>query len=1146
MPFSSVIRSLIKSPLTDELESKLARSHQLVLSGLSRVGKGIVSSTLSQKQERLMLVIAATIEEAGRWSVQLETMGWQTVHFYPTSDALPYEPYAPESEIIWGQMQILADLVNWDAKEGDKKKVAIVATDRALQPHLPSPEKFKQYCLSLEVGSEIRLQDMAENLALMGYEHTSTVETEGQWGRRGDIIDIFPVSSEMPVRIDWFGDEIERIREFEPSTQRPLDSIPSVLLAPISYGHILGKIPSIDSDDEFSIQGFAVHPDSTASLLDYLPDPDNCLVVIDEIDQCQAHCDRWYESAAEISPHPQPLSQGARGEREEGKLHRSFSECIEEIKKFDRIELFELAEENRGVNMSSRSIPAIPHQFAKLAQTIRDYREQKYKIILVSAQPSRTVALLQEHDCQAQFIPNVRDYPAIDKTHNLRIAVAFKYSGTAEIQGFVLPTYRIVVISDREFFGQHALGTPNYVRKRRRAASKQVDLNKLSAGDYVVHKNHGVGQFVKLERLTVNKETREYLVLKYADGILRVVVDQMSILSRYRGMNEGKPELHKMTSKAWVNTTSKAKKAIKKIAFDLLELYAKRSQQLGFAFPPDNPWQLEMEDSFPYQATPDQLKATQDVKQDMESSRPMDRLVCGDVGFGKTEVAIRTIFKAVTTGKQAALLVPTTILAQQHYHSLQERYAAYPVNIALLNRFRSTAEKKEICRKLKTGELDIVVGTHQLLSKDVEFKDLGLLVIDEEQRFGVAQKEKIKSMKTEVDVLTLSATPIPRTLYMAMSGVREMSLITTPPPSRRSIMTHLSRYNPELVRAAIRQELDRGGQIFYVVSRIDHIEEVSARVHEMLPSVRIAIAHGQMPESELEQTMLTFSSGEADMMICTTIIESGLDIPRVNTIIIEDAQRFGLAQLYQLRGRVGRAGIQAHAWLFYQEKGELTDIARKRLKAIQEFTHLGSGYQLAMRDMEIRGVGNLLGSEQSGQINTIGFDLYMEMLQEAIAEIRGSEIPEVDDTQIDLPLTAFIPAEYIPDGDRKLSAYRAVASVSSRRELAQIIDEWNDCYGNVPSPAMQLIKIMELKLIAKRIGFSRIKPDGKQHVVLESKMEEPAWKLLHQHLPSHLQSRFVYSQGNVTVRGLGILPPDKQLDNLIEWLDTMQIAKTEA
>ena len=1146
MPFSSVIRSLIKSPLTDELESKLARSHQLTLSGLSRVGKGLVSSTLSQKQERLMLVIAATIEEAGRWSVQLETMGWQTVHFYPNSDALPYEPYQPESEIIWGQMQVLADLVNWsgrctelvEVREGDKKKVAIVATGRALQPHLPSPNAFKEYCLSLEVGTEIRLQDMAENLAVMGYTHASTVETEGQWGRRGDIIDIFPVSSEMPVRIDWFGEEIERIREFEPSTQRPLDSIPSVLLAPISYGHILGNLDTADisPDDEFTTQGFAVHPQSTASLLDYLPSNENCLVVIDEIEQCQAHCDRWYESAESIAP------RSLKGRESEGKLHRSFAECLEQVAKFDRLDLLELAEENRGLNMSSRSVPAIPHQFAKLAQTIREYREQKYKIILVSAQPSRTVALLQEHDCPAQFIPNVRDYPAIEKTHNLRIAVALKYSGIAEIQGFVLPTYRIAVLSDREFFGQHALGTPNYVRKRRRAVSKQVDLNKLAIGDYVVHKNHGVGQFLKLEKLTVNNETREYLVLKYADGILRVVVDQMSILSRYRGMNEGQPELHKMTGKAWTNTTSKAKKAIKKIAFDLLELYAKRAQQLGFAFPPDNPWQQEMEDSFPYQATPDQLKATQDVKQDMESSRPMDRLVCGDVGFGKTEVAIRTIFKAVTTGKQAALLVPTTILAQQHYHSLQERYAAYPVNIALLNRFRTTAEKKEIFKKLKTGELDIVVGTHQLLSKDVEFKDLGLLVIDEEQRFGVAQKEKIKSMKTEVDVLTLSATPIPRTLYMAMSGVREMSLITTPPPSRRSIMTHLSRYNLELVRSAIRQELDRGGQIFYVVSRIDDIEEVSARVHEMLPSVRMAIAHGQMPESELESTMLTFSSGEADMMICTTIIESGLDIPRVNTIIIADAQRFGLAQLYQLRGRVGRAGIQAHAWLFYQEKGELTDIARKRLKAIQEFTHLGSGYQLAMRDMEIRGVGNLLGAEQSGQINTIGFDLYMEMLQEAIAEIRGSEIPEVDDTQVDLPITAFIPAEYIPDGDRKMSAYRAVASVTSRRELMQIVEEWKDCYGNVPPPAMQLIKVMELKLIAKRIGFSRIKPDGKQHVVLESKMEEPAWKLLHEHLPSHLRSRFVYSKGNVTVRGLGTLSHDKQLDNLIEWLDMMRIS----
>ena len=576
------------------------------------------------------------------------------------------------------------------------------------------------------------------------------------------------------------------------------------------------------------------------------------------------------------------------------------------------------------------------------------------------------------------------------------------------------------------------------------------------------------------------------------------------------------------------------------MAYDLLKLYAQRAQQQGFTYPHDMPWQQEMEDSFPYQPTPDQLKATQDVKLDMESDRPMDRLVCGDVGFGKTEVAIRAIFKAVTAGKQVALLAPTTILTQQHYHTLQERFAPYPLQVGLLNRFRTAEERRTILQRLKTGELDIVVGTHQLLGKSVDFKDLGLLVVDEEQRFGVNQKEKIKSLRTHVDVLTLSATPIPRTLYMALSGVREMSLITTPPPSRRPIKTHLSPYDPEMVRSAIRQELDRGGQVFYVVPRVEGIEEIAGRIREMIPSIRIEIAHGQLDESELESTMLTFSQGEADLLLCTTIIESGLDIPRVNTILIEDANRFGLSQLYQLRGRVGRAGIQAHAWLFYPQKSQLTDTARQRLRAIQEFAHLGSGYQLAMRDMEIRGVGNLLGAEQSGQMDAIGFDLYVEMLEEAIKEIRGQEIPKVDDTQIDLNLTAFIPATYMPDLDQKMSAYRTVASAASKYELTQIAADWSDRYGAIPDAAAQLLRIVELKQIAKALGFARIKPDGKQHVVLETPMEEPAWTLLKAKLPDHLQSRFVYTAGKVTVRGLGTLSAPQQLENLITWLSKMQ------
>jgi transcription-repair coupling factor (superfamily II helicase) len=578
---------------------------------------------------------------------------------------------------------------------------------------------------------------------------------------------------------------------------------------------------------------------------------------------------------------------------------------------------------------------------------------------------------------------------------------------------------------------------------------------------------------------------------------------------------------------------------------DLLKLYAQRAQQQGYTYPVDMPWQQELEDSFPYQPTADQLKAVQDVKRDMESDRPMDRLVCGDVGFGKTEVALRAIFKAVTAGKQVALLAPTTILTQQHYHTLKERFSPYPIQVGLLNRFRTAEERKEIQKRLATGEMDVVVGTHQLLGKGVVLKDLGLLVVDEEQRFGVNQKEKIKSLKTHVDVLTLSATPIPRTLYMALSGVREMSLITTPPPSRRAIKTHLSPYDTEMVRTAIRQELDRGGQVFYVVPRVEGIEETSTKLREMVPGARLAIAHGQMQEGELEATMLTFSNGDADILVCTTIIESGLDIPRVNTILIEDAQKFGLSQLYQLRGRVGRSGIQAHAWLFYPKQSQLTDTARQRLRAIQEFTQLGSGYQLAVRDMEIRGVGNLLGAEQSGQMDAIGFDLYMEMLEEAIKEIRGQEIPQVDDTQIDLNLTAFIPADYIPDLDQKMSAYRAVAAAQSKWELEQIAADWGDRYGPLPSAAKQLLCVMELKQMAKTLGFSRIKPEGKQHILLETPMEEPAWNLLKDKLPEHLKSRFVYMPGKVTVRGLGILKADQQMENLIGYLSRMRAGLPE-
>ena len=1156
MAFSSVTRSLQRSALTQDLLDKLTHQHHIHLNGVPRLPKGLVVSALAQERETPLLVVAATLEEAGRWAAQLEAMGWPTVHFYPTSEASPYDPFDQESEMTWGQMQVLADLQAAVAEA--PPSFAVVTTERALQAHLPPASAFEPYCLTLKKNQTLNLKQLGEQLARLGYERVSTVETEGQWAQRGDILDLYPVSSELPVRLELFGDELERLREFDPGTQRSLDAVGQLVLTPTDYAPIIvgalqeqGRLEAALSPEALEAFKEGAVPEGArrwlglafeypASLLDFLPA--NTLLALDEPDQCQAHSNRWVEH---VDEHWQSLFEASEADQSLPKLHQSFEAVLEQCQAFDRVDLSELAEENRGLNLASRPVPVLPHQFGKLASTLKSERDRNFSIWLVSAQPSRSVSLLQEHDCPAQFVPNPRDYTAINKLQGQHVPVAVKYSGLAELEGFILPTFRIVVVTDREFFGQHSLATPGYVRKRRRAASKQVDPNKMKPGDFVVHRNHGIGRFLKLESLTLDGETREYLVIQYADGLLRVAADQLGSLSRYRANASAPPQLNKMSGKAWEKTKSRVQKAIKKVAVDLLKLYAQRAKMEGFTFPSDMPWQQELEDSFPYQPTPDQLKAVQDVKRDMESPRPMDRLVCGDVGFGKTEVALRAVFKSITASQQVALLAPTTILTQQHYHTLKERFAPYPIQVGLLNRFRTQQEKKDILQRLKSGELDVVVGTHQLLGKGVQFKQLGLLVVDEEQRFGVNQKEKIKALKTQVDVLTLSATPIPRTLYMALSGVREMSLITTPPPSRRPIKTHLSPYDPEAVRTAIRQELDRGGQVFYVVPRVEGIEEISARIREMVPAARLAIAHGQMQEGELESTMLAFNNGEADVLVCTTIIESGLDIPRVNTIVIEDAHRFGLSQLYQLRGRVGRSGIQAHAWLFYPRQKTLTPKARQRLRAIQEFTQLGSGYQLAMRDMEIRGVGNLLGVEQSGQMDAIGFDLYMDMLEEEIAEIRGQEIPKVEDTQVDLKVTAFVPNDYIPELEQKMSAYRCLVSANSKAELVQIAADLSDRYGPLPYATAQLIRVLELKQIAKQLGFSRIKPEGKPHIVLETPMEEPAWKLLHEKLPGHLKPRFVYTPGKVTVRGLGVLKPEKQLENLIEWLGPLQTAIPE-
>ena len=1163
MPLRSMVRQLQDAALTGELLERCGRTDRLLMRGAGRGSRALVASALAQRHGSPLLVVVPTLEEAGRWAALLELMGWPSASLYPTSEGSPYEPFDPTSEIIWGQLQVLSDLIG----SGDAGRFAIVATERCLQPHLPPPDALTTTCRTLRRGDDIDLEDLSETLAQLGYERVSTIDQEGTWSRRGDIVDIFPVSSELPVRLEFFGEELDKLREFDPATQRSLDPVDQLRLTPTGFSPLiadqlrssmpegLDRLLSEQALDDLleggtpegmrRLMGLAWQ--QPASLLDYLPS--STTVVIDERRQGLAHGQQWLDHADEH--HREMAAECGLSDAERDKLwpavmHRPIAGAYALADDFHGFDLAELLEDDAHPNsfdLASRPVPAYPNQFGKLGELIKRWQTERTAVWLISAQPSRAVALLEEHDCICRFIPNSGDRPAIERLIEQNTPVALKAKGTAELDGLQLPAWRVALITDREFFGQQTLTSSGYVRRRRKAASRTVDPNKMRPGDFVVHRNHGIGRFKAMEKLAVSGDVRDYLVVQYSDGILRVAADQLGSLGRYRATSDSPPQLSKMGGAAWTKAKERARKAVRKVALDLVKLYAERQKADGFAFPIDGPWQTEMEESFPYEPTPDQLKATVDVKRDMEKAEPMDRLVCGDVGFGKTEVAIRAIFKAITAGKQVAMLAPTTVLAQQHWRTLSERFAPYPIKVALLNRFRTASERKSILDGLSKGTIDAVVGTHQLLGKGAAFNQLGLLVVDEEQRFGVNQKEKIKVLRKDVDVLTLSATPIPRTLYMSLSGVREMSLITTPPPLRRPIKTHLAALDPEAVRSAIRQELDRGGQVFYVVPRVEGIEDVASGLRAMLPELKLLVAHGQMAEGELESAMVAFNAGEADVMLCTTIVESGLDIPRVNTILIEDAHRFGLAQLYQLRGRVGRSGIQAHAWLFYPGNASLSDAARQRLRAIQEFAQLGSGYQLAMRDMEIRGVGNLLGVEQSGQMETIGFDLYMEMLQESLAEIQGQDIPSVDDTQVDLPVTAFVPGDWITDPDEKIGAYRAAADCTSSESLVELAAGWTDRYGALPAAVQSLLQLMELKLLAKRCGFARIKPE-KPNIVLETPMEEPAFRLLRQGLPQHLHGRLVYQAGSgiqhkVLARGLGVLPMEKQLEQLMEWLRLM-------
>ena len=1150
MSLNSLINYISNSQITAELIKRITQSNELNIIGSSRYAKSIIINSIAKKEEKDLLLVCPNVEIAYKWIGYFESINSKNVLYYPPTENLPYSSINKSKEIEYTQLTVISKLIKNEIKNIN----IIITTERALQPHLINKKLLIDNRLHLNKGKEIEIKELSNRLTLLGYEKENITSLEGKWSRRGEIIDIYPVNNELPIRLEFFDNIIEKIREYDPYTQKTLENINNIDIIQSGFNLLIrDKLNKLSKDSVFNSEDIkknnldrylGIIEEEPSNIIDFINE--DTIIIIDELDECKKFSDNWYlDSENNFNQFKDDLNENLKNNNIDilvtQNLNLKLDNILNSIRKYNIINLFEFESKDNINNrflLNDKRLNTFSKNIGKLSNTINKHINNKEKVWILSAQPLRTRTLLFEHECNTNCLENPDDIDEAYKSINNSTPLIIKNKNNYEIEGFYLPIWKIALYTDKELFSQQSLFNNVFIRRRKRSVNSNINVNKINPGDYIVHKNHGIGKFLKIEKINITGDSRDYLVIQYQDGKISVAADQLGSVNRYRSSGKLKPKINKLGGTEWYKIKEKNKKQIKKVAFDILKLYAKREKLKGHIYPEDGPWQKELEESFPYQPTPDQLSAVKEIKSDMESEKPMDRLVCGDVGFGKTEVAIRAIFKAITSGKQVILLAPTTILAQQHWRTISNRFSPYPIKVSLLNRFKSNNEKKNIYAGLKNKNIDLVVATHQILGKEIEIKNLGLLVIDEEQRFGVRQKEKIKKIKTNIDVLSLSATPIPRTLYMSLSGLRQMSLLNTPPPSRRSIKTYLSEIDMDVIRTAISQELDRGGQIYYVLPRIADIDQAVNKLKNMFPNLKFIVAHGQMNETELENAMIAFNNGEVDLLICTTIIESGLDIPKVNTIIIEDAQKFGLSQLYQLRGRVGRSGIQAHAWLFYPNLNKINDAAKQRLKAIKDFSELGSGYQLAMKDMEIRGVGSLLGEEQSGKVSAIGYDLYIEMLHEAISEISGQEIPEVNDTQIDLPINAFIPATWILNREEKLDAYKSATECSNDKELTELATDWTNRYGTLPKPVESLILLMKLKLLAKSCGFNKIKLK-KPNIVIETKLKKSTYKILKKSLSTSVQNKFDFQEGDqfskIIIRGLGVTEIQNQIDQLTLW-----------
>ena len=1149
------------------------RTREVVL-GLSGTMKSyLIAGLYRSAGMRPFILVTYNPQQAEKLEEDLTTfLSPGEVMVFPYSEIRPHEEARESLDVLSQRMAVMSALARRE------RRVFIVparAIGRKLMPH----DVFSRAMLELVVGNELRTDRLQKKLSATGYERVDMVESHRQYAIRGDIIDIFPLDQPKPVRIELFDSEIDSIRQFSIETQRSLCEFRRVIIPPGKEFFIADEVKDIGisaGESRLALQARKLRetgPEDRAILLekrifkglerlkegmpfdgeeqflpifyprcetvlDYAAMP---LVIVDEPSRVK---ESLLAFQAEIQEAYASFIENGVVLPDEARIFNSVQESLARIEKEQRLELVLLA---RGMDLhesehvrgfAANSASSYHGRVEFLVRDIKTWRRKGYRVVIcVSTQDraGRFVEVMSECGIEAVYVPTVTDQV---KPGNVIVTV-----GTLE-SGFEFPSLRLVVLTDLELYGVE--------KRKRRFLPVPPDKAKLSVftdlkpGDYVVHRAHGIGKYIGVTTLEAAGTQRDYLMIRYAgEDRLYVPTEQIDLLQKYVGPEDSPPKLYKLGGAEWNKVKAKVKESVHEMAQGLLELYAARESMKGHSFSPDTPWQKEFEEAFPYEETPDQLKAIQEVKADMERSRPMDRLICGDVGYGKTEVAIRAAFKAVMDSKQVAVLVPTTILAQQHFATFKERFSGYPVNIAALSRFQSPSQQRSILRHLREGTVDIVIGTHRLLQPDVKFRDLGLLIVDEEQRFGVAHKEVLKEMKKTVDTLTLTATPIPRTLHMALVGVRDMSAIETPPEDRYPVRTYVMEHNDAVIREAILRERARGGQVYFVHNRVQTIDATAAALARSSADARIAVAHGQMPEDRLEDIMLRFLDCEFDVLVSTTIIESGLDIPNVNTLIVTDSDCLGLSQLYQLRGRVGRSNRVAYSYFMYRSDAVLSEVAEKRLAAIREFTDFGSGFRIAMRDLEIRGAGNLLGPEQHGHIAQVGFELYSRLVEEAVQELKGiDKEEEKQDPFIDLPVSAFIGDDYIADPRQKIDLYRKINAARTLEDLNDLEEELEDRFGNLPEPSRNLLCIARIKALARDMKVASVTTE-RDSIVIKL---HPAAKVSQDRIMEVVRAnrgRILVNFGkspSVRIRRAGLA--DEVLLNLIE--NTLKVAGSKA